>query len=278
MLDWKDENSYPKELPLEGWAWEFLRRNKEYRQDYADWLALESHQATASSASFLLSYAEVRKREEDRKITKYDPPRGEDESFDDWEQRCRSEGRIPRTFTLTEWIQYRWRLARPANPDLAWDGADVRFLPPEFPARVGPDDFENYFEEHFDNGVEVAMSYTVPKDGSVVIAFDVKRPLPPQLTAAEKMLKKLAQELSQVHPKAKKQVTNREAANYRNQLRVLDALAAGATLKEIAACLFPEDLDKFDPLHGEKHVQDVKESAQKMVDGGYRRLLLWGPE
>ena len=36
MPDWRNEDDYErtKTLSAEGWAWEFLRRNPEYRKDY----------------------------------------------------------------------------------------------------------------------------------------------------------------------------------------------------------------------------------------------------
>ena len=34
MPDWHDGDGYPELLSSEGWAWQFLRRNPEYRQDY----------------------------------------------------------------------------------------------------------------------------------------------------------------------------------------------------------------------------------------------------
>jgi hypothetical protein len=32
--DWRDASAYPKELPLEGWFWEFTRRRADYRHDW----------------------------------------------------------------------------------------------------------------------------------------------------------------------------------------------------------------------------------------------------
>ncbi|MDQ3582360.1 MAG: DUF2285 domain-containing protein [Pseudomonadota bacterium] len=34
LPDWKDESAYPEKLAPEFWAWEFLRRNAEYQEDY----------------------------------------------------------------------------------------------------------------------------------------------------------------------------------------------------------------------------------------------------
>ncbi len=33
--DWRDASAYPKDLPLEGWFWEFTRRRQDYRKDWA---------------------------------------------------------------------------------------------------------------------------------------------------------------------------------------------------------------------------------------------------
>lgn len=273
MIDWRDEKTYPEKLASLGWAWEFLRRNKQYQQDYARWSNATSNHSGAHPSSPLLPYEEHLRREEDRSITWYDPPRREDESLGDWEERCRKDRVVPQTFTPTEWMRHRWQLARPGNPDLACND-DVIFFKPRFPAEVTYKDFDGYFEERkldIDDDMPDIDSYVARKDQYAVIAFDLNQPLAPQVHRAKKMLK----EFATTQPKGKNIVTDERASELRNQLRVLDGLAAGATLREIAAFLFPEDLKMDNPIHGEQHVSDVKRSAEKMVEQGYTKLVFW---
>lgn len=45
--DWRNEGDYPEPLPenydeeIDHWRWEFLRRDKEYRQDWEDFLKFD---------------------------------------------------------------------------------------------------------------------------------------------------------------------------------------------------------------------------------------------
>ncbi|CAL94481.1 DUF2285 domain-containing protein [Azoarcus olearius] len=38
-IDWRDAAHYPTEATPHWWAWQFLRRNREYQADYAEWSA-----------------------------------------------------------------------------------------------------------------------------------------------------------------------------------------------------------------------------------------------
>lgn len=39
LPDWRLASAYPAEAPRQWWAWQFLRRNRDYQSDYAQWAA-----------------------------------------------------------------------------------------------------------------------------------------------------------------------------------------------------------------------------------------------
>lgn len=46
LPDWRDAAQYPAEAPPQWWAWQFLRRNRDYQSDYSQWsAALAQHAA-----------------------------------------------------------------------------------------------------------------------------------------------------------------------------------------------------------------------------------------
>src|SRR5690348_12444221 len=48
LPNWKIKAEYPTDLPQEGWAWEFLRRNEQYQQQWSEY---EAH-VSADSAKY----------------------------------------------------------------------------------------------------------------------------------------------------------------------------------------------------------------------------------
>ena len=78
--DWrKDEDyAYTKKLGNAGWAWEFLRRNDEYKKS---WEAFRL-QASEYKKEFGLEWRE------ERSTWLYDPPLSEGETPNEWLQRC----------------------------------------------------------------------------------------------------------------------------------------------------------------------------------------------
>ncbi|HAG75166.1 MAG TPA: hypothetical protein DCL53_06870 [Thauera sp.] len=46
LPDWRDSSAYPKEAAARWWAWQFLRRNRDYQTDYAQWAAAMARYTT----------------------------------------------------------------------------------------------------------------------------------------------------------------------------------------------------------------------------------------
>ena len=209
-MDWRIDSDYAfcQQLDLSGWAWQFLRRNPEYRQDYAD---------------FIVTWQQLE--------TLYGSPPHRD--FYRWKQdprAWRSEAAIADCGTdvcpgendqvLIEcWMGAKWGFRKfPADPALAFP-EDIAWR--EFPLEVG-----------------VIESGTVwqAEAAQLAIAFDLALPLPAQLEIARRHL---AARRMALHRDGTLPPRNlREGApQWRRYLRWLDAMAAGNSQATIAGIL-----------------------------------------
>lgn len=207
-MDWRSSADYATcgELTRDQWAWEFLRRNPDYQSDYAGfieiWRALEAEYGA--------------------------PPQRD---FQRWKQDPRAYGPLPgaASNSLDEatgelcvvddervliecWMGARWgfhkfpldpaRSTPPTPDELSW-----RPPPPAAPLPEGD-------------------VYRLD------LAFDLARPLPPQLEAAKLRLVSRAAELRRCGLPAPLSVAS-ERAKWIRWLRLLDAQATCATLEAI---------------------------------------------
>jgi hypothetical protein len=119
--------------------------------------------------------------------------------------------------------------------------------------------------------------WILPKEhAQLAIRFNLEYPLKPQFAAAEKLLKEERDRLAkqkQIAP-----VTNRRrlkrAELYRTYLRLLDADASAAPVREMAQVLFPRRGNEYPEYRADHAVRDQLEAAKKLRDGGYRNLPL----
>lgn len=264
MNDHTNGTHYPLDLPPEGWAWEFLRRNPLYHQDYKKWLDLEPYVTSKYSPAWL----ETPARQEDRKATMYEPERGPNETFLEWQHRCQATGVEPQTLPISVGLARKWLLECLVDPTASY-GPQIRFRKPEFPIQVTWDDVETYFLSCSDEGAPQAL----PDPRHPLMAFDVQQPPGPQLERARVMLKQLAA----VNGSAKKQAAKVywRPDGWPDQLYVFDRRSAGESLKDIASVLFPEE--NRDPICGPEHyakrASDMYYAACKMIDSGYRGII-----
>ncbi len=100
------------------------------------------------------------------------------------------------------------------------------------------------------------------------LVFDLRKPIAPQIRAAERMLKGTRR--AGVEPLRGAQ--RDRGANYLAMLRVLDARAAGVRVKMIAKTLFPERANKKQPDSQTDYVKKLFKKAVQLRDGGYQHL------
>jgi hypothetical protein len=117
MLDWTNAGAYPiaKDLDRNGWTWEFMRRNPDYRADFAGLKTAKSH---------------------------YDPSKKDGENEQDWIRRVMASGGEPVRMTPNEQFVRKWRVIQIRDPNSAG--------PPDFdvfPIRPVFDEIKKYFED-----------------------------------------------------------------------------------------------------------------------------------
>lgn len=199
-MDWRapDDYAYCAALTRDQWAWEFLRRNPDYRRDYqafmAIWRTLEADYGA--------------------------PPKRD---FSRWKLDPRAYGPLPGDADL----------ATPTG-DLCvvedervllecWMGAKWGFYKfPLDPERVAPGPHELSWRPPTQSDVEIEAPYRVD------IAFDLSLPLPPQLEAAKFRLVSRTAELRRQGLAAPKSVAN-QRERWTTMLRLLDGAEVPGT-------------------------------------------------
>ncbi len=105
------------------------------------------------------------------------------------------------------------------------------------------------------------------------ITFDLALPIGPQLERARQILEEAAAALE-----SKGEIERLHRANhirhYQDYLRVLDGEASGATHKEMAAIIFPDEPNDYPDRYGDHKVRNALKAAKKLRDGGYRYIVL----
>lgn len=248
-MSWRepDEYIYTKELSCEHWAWEFLRRNPEYRRDWdafsATWQALEADYGSPPNRDFQRWKQDPRayvRDEQCREIDRNEVGVG-----------CAGEqGKI----LIECWIGAKWGFYKfPLSPD--------RFMPkvPE----------ELLWREVDTDAMRVTdenQEYLVGADGKIALGFDLTLPLKDQLEEARHFLaaeqRRLAQ-AGELPPRTVKACV----ADWTLCLRILDAETDGTPEEAIREALFPSP--------GEQpQLENLHHWAHRLRDGGYRRILL----
>jgi len=238
-MDWRSSADYAAcaDLTRDQWAWEFLRRNPDYQSDYARfiaiWRALEADYGA--------------------------PPQRD---FQRWKQDPRAYGPLPGS-TADSLDDATGELCVVDDERVlveCWMGAKWGFHKfPLDPARITPPPPEE-------------LSWRPPPpaaprpDGDpyrLDLAFDLARPLPPQLEAAKLRLVSRAAELRRAGLPSPLSVAS-ECARLERWLRLLDAHTAGSSLEEMSGSGLCDDQESC--------VLNLAE-AQAMCRKGYRDIL-----
>jgi hypothetical protein len=236
-MDWRCDANYDfcAQLDRAGWAWQFLRRNPEYRADYAWFIAVWRQLEAAYGAP----------PERDFFKWKQDPRawRAESELAGCGTEVCPGENE---QVLIECWLGAKWGFRKfPLDPainlpdELVWR---------EFPIGVEVIDGD----ARFGQAVSPAM---------LALRFDLSLPLPAQLDAAKRALiaaRQLRAKTGDLPPRSVRE----GAPSWRLWLRLLDALEAGVTQSSIGEILALPDLPR------------EADAAIAMRGGGYRRILM----
>jgi hypothetical protein len=249
--EWWDASAYPKsDVSLAHWAWEFLRRNPDFRAFWRDHVAPYYDAATHT-------IDEKRYREEVLEPAQHA-----------WEKQCARDyaaGRVPvettfRAEPLRTQMEERFgACADPCRSDCTPAFA-FQALPSMHPWPTLSED------------ALAALKRKSPYPGQlltlsgneVAIIFNTRRPIDPQIEQAKRLLRALRpRNAKDARPQVKL---------YREYLQVLDAAELETPLPGIAATLFPNDKDEYPDYPVTHRVRNYLTAATKLRDGGYRQL------
>jgi len=202
----QDPYAYCSSLTRDQWAWEFLRRNPDYRADYRRfirlWQVLESEYGTPPQRDF------ARWKRDPRA---YGPLPGERELGNPSGELCLGEDDrvLIECWMGAKWGFYKFPLD-PERPDPPTPGELSWRPPPATEPRPVNDPYR------------------------LDIAFDLSLPLPPQLESAKIRLVSRAAELRRAGLPAPMHVSSQHV-RWTHMLRLLDAEAAGEPIEDVDA-------------------------------------------
>ncbi len=237
-MNWRQADDYAFEPPLarEEWAWQFLRRNTEYRADYAwfiaTWRALEADYGAPPRRDFFRWRQDVRAW------------RAASEIAGCGAETCPGENDL----VLIEcWMGAKWGLAKfPIDPgvDRPKPGLEL--------------DWRTQSTQIAEALPGEELSHAPEK---IALVFDLSLPLAPQLDQARIRLLARRRAMEQTGRLPARTVRTAGVV-WTRWLRLLDGAADGASLDELARALQCGDAEA------------ELEIARRMTAGGYRRILL----
>jgi hypothetical protein len=242
------------------WAWEFLRRNAEYRKCWAEFQA-----EIMPLKKDLGSYLQWRPKS----LTKvpdawgYFPPRLKGEGLKDWQARAVKGDVDPVRRLLPEAYGLPWRLRCIRDP-YSTPASRVRFLSAKSPPiwrRV--------------EDVELGGTQIDENQGISIYAWiDLGLSLGPQIKYLADAAEHLQDELVKRHVIETPDFRKRGIKWWRPYIRILDADYAGAKPAQIASVLYPyRDNSIKGGRQASKFVTEQLEAAKRMTTRGYRSLI-----
>ena len=193
MPDWRNEAEYDftDSLKLKEWAWEFLRRNPDYRNIYEEVKELEEMEVSQFGP-----YPKQHNIQSEH-LFYYEPELNTGETAIQWFSRCVRNGIDHHKYSPSVWHARLWGIVgtmpdpnidRPSiqifgtKPDPSEDSPfEIIFVRPD----ILPDTVNWYRLHEYFEGDE---SDYQQKPNKLVLAFDLSLPLTPQLKAAKNIL------------------------------------------------------------------------------------------
>lgn len=243
LPDWRQPQnySYTASLCVEQWAWEFLRRNKAYQQDWrwfwATWQSLEA---------------------------RYGKPPERD--FQRWE-------RDPDAYRMVDDSSAECRVDQDKMLIECWMGAKWGFYKfPLDPATRQPVIGEQLTWREADESAQLVedadSTYLDGEARHVALGFELDLPLRRQLELAKRFL-----QLRQARLRREGKTTMRLVSSQKHRwcvmLRMLDGLQAGDDLDSVYAVV----REQHGGPDGDSPAATLLHEAEKLVNGGYRAML-----
>lgn len=242
-------------LSKQEWAWEFLRRNEEYRSDY---LAFDQQRGFLE-AKFgpICDWCEVDLSDQ-VELWHFDPPRKPAESEHMWRIRAICSGAEPTKALLHKGMARRWQLQTMVDPQSDC-GLHVAFRSQGEPSIwFRPEDID----------ATALAEEEVPT--AVYVRLDAAKSISRQLRSVRRRLIVRQRALKKEGLKWR---TSLYPDRWPQYLRILDEFAVGKTAKQIAKAEFPDVPDEYPEYAAHARVRAMHDQALALVRGGYRWIL-----
>lgn len=179
--DHKEDYGFQNEPRFEVWAWEVLKRFDPYQEDYKKFVEQRAELGEDDS-DWKPTVSDMRPKY----IHGFDPPKHPNESDKAWQLRCDEQGVVARFLSLSGMYGLKWGLMKMCSPDILYDEGVAFTDYRKFPKLI-----ERYDDLEAIPSVNLSLNgrdenFIHPQSG--IINFNLMLPLPPQITAAQKLL------------------------------------------------------------------------------------------
>lgn len=259
LPNWQMEEEYAflDDASLAEWAWEFMRRHPAYRKDF------EMSHGTARDLA-------------GPKI--YTPPMAAHETEGQYISRMVADDINYRITTFSQQCANKWGVIGMYDPSQPLSRPDLFQKTDHFPIVIDNlNDLEDFSlgEDIYDSEGNGIGTRVIPFDGISIVAFDLTKPLPDQLTEIRDKLEHLQKRSKK--PLVEKESTSGQLSKWIRHLRVLDGLRSEpkGTYKRISEVLGVEkssyDLETHEK-RGERYINAAKNQMKN-----YRKILSHSP-
>lgn len=296
ISDWKKPECYPdsKNASPHRWAYEFLRRNHDYQQDFLEFkrvydsfvpgklTLLQKSGGISTAGIHILDIADL------NGPCVYEPPRNEGEKAGEWLRRVGNGTQV----SLDEWYATKWGLKwGPFDPFEDYEHSFTRSVEPssEWYAEMFGLNVPRFktFDEYLRNFINFENSPRAWTAGPVWDGFnkpdkdafiiDYRCSINAQIALIKRTAKErqdLLYENGVIPPR--KETRNSGGVLFQQYLRCLDAIDSGIGLGDIAKGILPKVSNKDPDFHGNDRIRKQIAVAEALRQSGYRFLLASG--
>ena len=275
--DWRKKEDYayitPEEIGYHGVAWEFLRRNQSYQDDFQALINGTFTDAAGNppikiTASNFLFHPE---------LGFYDPPLKEGESESKWLARCLADNQRPRILTPERYVAEKWSLAgHMLDPDKTALEVEPE---PRFKLAPVPRVILKW-EEVLDLNVrdetvdeETSDATVMFDEENILVVFSLRERITPQWMRIKRRLTELQQAYAKEFPSPPPGST--KSLVWIPALRAWDAKNQEPDAPKKA---LTKELYKSSSWQATRKLHDHILSAQHLIDGRYRDIIRQGEQ
>ena len=176
LPDWKNPADYQflMDRSREVWAWEFLRRDPNYRQDFL------------KVSQFKAKHGPEWRKQPEAKV--FDPPKPDKQTEHDWALQNMMAGIPAKEIMLDEATASKWELTELYDPRQPLEQGVV-FAPRKFPRQIFlRDELLDVIDDEPEPEDELGSGIQRVMDNLAIVAFDMTLPVGPQIEACKPLL------------------------------------------------------------------------------------------